>query len=389
MPDDSSTPAAETPAAVQPLTYRDLQRAILFGFAVALVWHLAEPLTTLLLFFLLVFILAAVLNQPVARLARRGVPRLASAGGIVLVSVAVLAVCGWLIGNPLVAEFAGFVRTLDQKRVVLERMYYDLARQFPDLARSLPPGDEIFKSLSPGLTKMAGALGRYTVNAAVAIGSLFLLVVLVVYVVAQPAPLLTGLLCAVPERHRERTARALRRSLVQLQNWARGSLILGVTVGVVCGVGLALLGVPNALLLGIVAGIGEMIPNVGPILSAVPPLLMALTSSYQQAAGVLILFIVVQQVENSFLVPRVMGQVLNLHPVSVLFVVLVTGLLFGLLGAILAVPLCAIIKVFYEEFYLIPSGVDEAAVRATAESIAAGEAPVPAPTPPPVAPEGA
>jgi putative permease len=366
-------PPASAPMVIsQGLTYRDLQRSIFLAFALLVVWHLAEPLTTLLLFFLLVFILAAVLNPVVVKLQRRGIPRIASA-----VTVAVLV----LAGLGLLSETTHFVETLDQKQQMLEGYYVKFQGQYPELAEQLPPAGEIFQKVTPTLSRLAGMLGRYTMNIAVGIASLFMLLILVIYAVAQPAPMLAGLLTATPERYRDRMDVALRRILQQLKNWAFGSLVLGLIVGVVCGVGLHLLGVPSALLFGIIAGIGELIPNVGPILSAVPPILVALSIDPQKALWVALFFVGVQQVENSVLVPRIMGEMLNLHPLSVIFTVMVMGALFGLLGAVMAVPVCAIIKVCYEEFYVNPQGIRSDRLLAAAEDIVTNGVQPPSPAP--------
>lgn len=375
-------PEARAPVVVSPgLTYRDLQRSIFLAFALFVMWHLAEPLSTLLLFFLLVFILAAVLNPVVVKLQQRGIPRIASAVGIAVLVLVGLGLIGWGVWQPLLAETTRFVETLDQKQERLEGYYTQFRLQYPQLADQLPPAAEIFQKVTPTLGRLAGTVGRYTVNVAVGIGSLFMLLILVIYAVAQPAPMLAGLLTATPERYRDRMDTALRRILEQLKNWAFGSLVLGVIVGVVCGVGLHLLGVPSALLFGIIAGIGELIPNIGPILSAVPPILVALSVDPQKALWVALFFVGVQQFENSVLVPRVMGEMLNLHPLSVIFAVMVMGVLFGLLGAVMAVPVCAIIKVCYEEFYVYPQGLRPDRLLTVAEDIVTnGVKPPPPPT---------
>jgi predicted PurR-regulated permease PerM len=225
--------------------------------------------------------------------------------------------------------------------------------------------------------------GRYTATAAGALLSIFLLLVLVIYTTASPAPLVTGLLGAVPAASRPRVVSALRRILVQLKNWASGSLLLGLIVGVMTGVGLMLVGklsgqtFPYILLFSVIAGVGELIPNIGPILSAIPPVLIALTIDPMLALWVVVLFLIIQQSENNLIVPYVMGQSLDLHPVSVMFTVLVMGLLFGLLGAILAVPVCAIAKICWEEFYLAPRATDQAALQVLAEEIIRSSAPAP------------
>src|SRR5688572_28187577 len=156
-------------------------------------------------------------------------------------------------------------------------------------------------------------------NVAVGILSLFLLLVLVVFTVAHPTPLIAGLLAAMPRDQRDRMGIALRRILSQLQNWARGSLILGVIIGLATVAGLFILGkvtgkpIPYLLMFSLLAGVGELIPNIGPVVSAIPPVLVALTIDPMLGLYVLLLFLAIQQLENNFIVPWVMGQSLNLH----------------------------------------------------------------------------
>jgi predicted PurR-regulated permease PerM len=216
-------------------------------------------------------------------------------------------------------------------------------------------------------------MSGYVLNLLSGVISLIILLVLVIYTVAQPEPLIAGFLSAVPPRYRDRADSTLRNSMEKLKQWAIGSLIVGVIVGVATGVGLHLLGVPYAFLFGVIAAIGELLPTLGPILSAIPPLLLALAIDPMIALWVLLFFVVLQQVEGNLLTPLVMGGKLDLHPVSIVFAVLVMHSLFGLFGALLAVPVCAIIKVCWEELYLKPAGTDKNALEDEADSIAANE----------------
>ncbi len=363
------------------LTYRDLQRTVFLAAALFALWHLAEPLTTLLLFFLLVFILAAALNPVVARLEQRGVSRVVSAVGLALVFLGAVVLLGALLFPPLVDEVGRFVGSLSNRRGRLDELYQDMLRRYPQLVAQLPDPGDALKNLTPTFSRLVGQVGRYTANVVVGVASVFLLLVLVIYTVAHPAPLVAGFLAAVPDEMRPHAERALRRSLIQLQNWAFGSLLLGLIVGMMTAVGLWAVGLathhpfPYILLFSLIAGIGELIPNLGPILSAVPPALIALTIDPVLAVLVLVLFILIQQLENNLIVPMVMGQSLNLHPLSVTFTVLVMGASFGLLGAILAVPVCAILKVCWEEFHVFPSGVDlQEVAAAAARIVGTGEA---------------
>lgn len=352
-----------------PVTYAELQRLVFLVFGILAVWRMAAELTAVLLFFLTVFILSAVINPAAVFLQRYRVPRLLSALGVALLLILAVATVIQLAFPPLLKEVTAFTARLPEKQELLEQRYQEWIARYPEIARQLPSPDEIMRQLSPRLAPLAtgvlGTMGRFTVNAAVGVFSILFLLVLVVYTVAHPVPLLAGLLAATPERYRPRMESALRRILEQLKNWALGSVVLGIIVGMMTCAGLWTLGkvtgteggFPYILLFSVIAGVGEMIPSIGPVISAIPPILVALTIDPVLALWVLVLFVLIQQLENNLIVPVVMGQSLNLHPVSIIFAVLVMGTLFGLLGAILAVPVSAIVKVCWEEFYLVPRGL--------------------------------
>ncbi len=133
-----------------------------------------------------------------------------------------------------------------------------------------------------------------------------------------------------------------------LGRWVRGQLILGLTVGLATFTGLLVLNGwvdpvfgRFALLFAVLAGFLELLPIIGPILSAIPPLLVAVTISPQAALAVLVLYFAIQQIENAILVPKIQGDAVQLHPGAVVFALIVGGAIAGLLGAILALPVTA------------------------------------------------
>lgn len=130
--------------------------------------------------------------------------------------------------------------------------------------------------------------------------------------------------------------------------WLRGQLLLGVTVGVATFLGLILLGmfvddrfIQFAVLLAVVAGVFELLPIIGPILSMIPTLLVAVTISPAAVVAVVVLYLLVQQVENNVLVPKIQGDAIELHPAIVIFALVLGGATAGLLGAIFALPVTA------------------------------------------------
>ncbi|GIW31680.1 MAG: AI-2E family transporter [Meiothermus sp.] len=134
--------------------------------------------------------------------------------------------------------------------------------------------------------------------------------------------------------------------------YIRGQLLVAISVGLIVTVGFWICGVPLAGSLGFLAAVFNLIPFVGVIVSTVPALLLALTVGWPQVLAVLGVVVVANQVEAHVLSPRILGQATSLHPVSVIAAILVGSSLYGLVGALVAVPLLAFFKVLYVEFYL-------------------------------------
>ncbi len=142
--------------------------------------------------------------------------------------------------------------------------------------------------------------------------------------------------------------------------WVRGQLLLSIIVGVATFAGLLVLGwlvdprfIQFAVFLAVIAGVLELLPIIGPIISAIPTLLVALTASDPVLAvvGVLVLYIAVQQLENAILVPKIQGDAVQLHPSVVIFVLILGGAIGGLLGAILAIPITAAARDVYRYLF--------------------------------------
>jgi predicted PurR-regulated permease PerM len=212
-------------------------------------------------------------------------------------------------------------------------------------ASAVPPSlDAILQPLSSALVSVveAGAnLVGIVISQAAKIGFIFLVSI---YISLDVHTYRCAFLKAVPAAYRPEISILLARIGRVWNAFFRGELILMLVVGVMTTIGLAALGMPGALYLGIIAGLLELIPNLGPIIAAVPAVIVALVQgsiylpiSHLAFAGVVILFyILVQQVENNLIVPRVLGDALELPPLIVITGVVVGASAGGILGALLA-----------------------------------------------------
>lgn len=136
----------------------------------------------------------------------------------------------------------------------------------------------------------------------------------------------------------------------KLGSWLRGQVILCFFIGLISWISLILLGIPNALPLALLSGLLEIVPTLGPILSAVPAVIVALTISPTMALSVIIVYILIQLIENNLLVPKVMEKAVGLNPVIVILGVLIGANLIGFAGGLLAIPLITFIIVIIRSF---------------------------------------
>ena len=134
-------------------------------------------------------------------------------------------------------------------------------------------------------------------------------------------------------------------------SYLRGQLILGLIIGVISTIFFSVAGVQFALILGVIAGIFEMIPNIGPILGAIPAMIVALAQNPSLALVVAIYAFAIQQIENIFISPRVLGRSVQLHPVLVMVVLVIGSEIAGVLGLFLAPVVTAILRDLFRYFY--------------------------------------
>ena len=153
----------------------------------------------------------------------------------------------------------------------------------------------------------------------------------------------------VPSKYEGEVIRVWRRSENKVGRWLQGQLLLALIVGVAVYVTLSLLGVRFALLLGIITMVLELVPTVGPVLSAIPGVILAFSQSPTLGLWVLIAYVVIQQLENHILVPIVLGKTTGLNPVVVIVALLIGVKLAGVIGMVLAVPVAAVLVEIIDE----------------------------------------
>ena len=168
--------------------------------------------------------------------------------------------------------------------------------------------------------------------------------VLVFYLMKDSGMIRTSLYAPFPESVRPHLQEALNIAERTIGGYIRGQITLGLIVGVVVTIALLLLGIPFSYILGIVAGLTELVPVVGPWIGGAVGVLVTLASAPDKVPWVILVYVAVQLLENTLLVPRIQGNSLKLHPVAVILVIVVASSYFGLWGVILGPPLVSMLR---------------------------------------------
>jgi len=273
--------------------------------------------------------------------------------------VAILVLFGVWSGPALVEQSAELRTKLPEAITKLEAW---LAVTQPQLLNLLAPlevvegapegGSRILNALgqyAPALTDFAFGVLQSTLLVAAAV---VLVIFLALYIAADPGVYARGMLLLVPLERRDRFAELFAACATVMRTWFATQLIAMLVIGVVTTLILALLGVRAALPLGVLAGLFEFIPNLGPMLAAAPAILMGFAESPQQALVVFFVYWGIQFLENNLLIPWLMKEQLDLPPALTLVTQVIMAYVFGFLGLFVAIPLLATAVVTVRMFWV-------------------------------------
>jgi len=219
------------------------------------------------------------------------------------------------------------------------------------MERFVPVG-AIREQLRGGIELPRSRMFAYMRNAAAAVASFFAVLFMVAYMLIDAERLRNLFLLIYPPEVRGKRRHALMRIAKRMSSWLSGQLLLSLIIGVATFVALVVLRIPYALPLAIVAAVGELVPVIGPTIGAVPVLAIALLHSRWQFWTYLIFAFVLQKAENWFIVPRVMSNKVSISPLAIFIAFMIGGSLLGVVGAILAIPIAAIIQVAFDEAFV-------------------------------------
>lgn len=325
---------------------------LLIAAAVFFIYRYRAKVARILSPFLLTAVLVYIVKPMADRLASRKVP----AGAAVLLAYlfifAVLAAFGFYFIPQLAANITELMETLPQLMSSYETIFNNIISTIYSSNWSGQVKDAVFEQINRITEQIQGWLVKLLENGLKLVMDMVrvivdatLAMVISFYVIRDGEKFRDQALLLAPRRWRKGLLDTSRQISRILAGFIRGQLIIAFIVGMLETVGLALIGMKYPLALGMIGGLANIIPYFGPYIGAIPAVAVALTISPMKAVWTAAVFMIVQQIDNNFISPRMMEERLGLHPVATIFAVLAGGEFFGIPGMLLAVPAVAILRV--------------------------------------------
>lgn len=282
-----------------------------------------------ILFISIIFMSA--LNPLVSFFVKAKLPKVLSIGITYLIIIAVGTAAFTAILQPLIEESRRLILTLPH-----------LSGQFFNIANI---NESVFQSELTNLSKNA-----FTITLAIFDNLLAIVFLLVItFYMLLERDNLKQRLASLFIGKEDRVKMLIVRIEEKLGSWLRGQLVLTIIIGLLSYIGLTVLNIPYALPLAVLAGVLEVIPVIGPIISAIPAILIAVTISPFLGLGVAAMYVVMQQLENHLIVPQVMKRAVGLNPLVVILAIAIGSRLLGFAGALLAVPFAVVLQIIVAE----------------------------------------
>ena len=304
--------------------------------------------------FIVAYVLAYLLNPLVERLEKYKIKRKLSIAFVFLGIIGVIALTLFIILPVLYNEISKISARLPQ---VMETLNQQMIGWRGKIEGSGLP-EQILTGIDNHIHEMEGNLGssldRWLDNLPKFLGSLTYYALspfMAIYFLADWKRMGNWFIRLVPNKFRMEWFRLWQDINHVLRRFIRGNLVVAVIVGLLIGIGVKIIGMDYALLIGLICGVCDLIPYFGPFIGAIPAVLLGLTKSTAMAFKIIVVIIVVQQLEGNYISPKLMGDSVGLHPIGVVFALLAGESIAGFWGMVIAVPLAAVLRVIIRYIY--------------------------------------
>ena len=339
-------------ASVVTISTKTIGKVILAGLLLLLLYTIRD---ILLLFFVAV-ILASLIDPWATWCASKRIPRAIAVILVYIVLIGIVAGVVVLLVPTIVNESQALVKSIGTYWEELARRtgnFEQFSTDFNILTKIqeslLPSGDAVGKTIGGIVATVSSVFGG--------IFSLILVFVFTFYLVTEDEAITRWLRSLAPDEYQPFIVQLVNKMKKKLGHWLRGQLVLSVFIGLMVYLALLALGVDYALVIALMAAVAELVPYVGPVLSAVPAIFLAFAQTGGAALpiAVAVTFWLIQVIENNLLVPRVMQKAVGLNPIVSILSILISAQLAVIIGILIAIPLVTVLSVFIEEVHTVRS----------------------------------
>lgn len=312
--------------------------------AIVLGLWLAYYILDVLILLFVVLLLAMALEPTVTKLTSWGVPKVLSIIIVFVVLGGIFGLAVYIVIPSLVTQITELAQNAPN--------YIDKVSNF-SASYSASATQQVLNSISGSLGKLTEGFWGAIIALFGGVISVLTVIVLTFYILLEEKNLKRGLINLMPAKNRARVADMGQRIALKMGLWIRGEVSLMVIVGLVTTLAMQIMGVPYALSLGVVAGILEIVPVMGPIISGLIAVVIAIAAGMAiwKIVVIVAIYIIIQQLESQILVPKIMQRAIGVSPIVVIIAILIGGKLLGAGGAVIAIPIIGILSVFAQEYF--------------------------------------
>ncbi|MEO6455904.1 MAG: AI-2E family transporter [Ginsengibacter sp.] len=332
--------------------YKQLAKAIFLAAAIVVLLWLFYKMVSVILLLLFAIVLSLAINGPVVKLEKMKIKRGWAAAIVFAIIFMSFAAIALLVGPKINKQISLLITNLPAYAIQASEKMSSWFTEYPELQKQIKINPATVSDWFPSIPSTLMQVGNFSLSLLTQVLIVIVFISMVAYMITNPRPLFELYLLMFPPSQRDKATIAFSRISVMVRGWMKSNLIGGFINATLVTVFLNIMDVPGAFVWGALAFFTEFIPRIGFFIKALPPILVALSINGYTATWVTVFYLASDEIMADFIMPKVRSNTMKIHPVSILFVVLAMGAAFGFMGILLATPLTAIIKAYFEVFYI-------------------------------------
>lgn len=333
---------------------RRFNKILLISLAIIIVILIFYLLLDIILMLIISLLIAFIFNPLVTALENHGVNRFVASLLTILVSFYLLFLGLSYIIPQLTDQFANLSSTINQSNIkqFLRSIDRTIIKYIP-IIKAGTISSKVETWISSFFLNILDSLSNLVSSVVSVIAIVIIVPFMTFFLMKDNKKIIKGVLNIMPNKYFEVSYWVIRQISVQLGRFVRGWIIDAFAVGFLSGLGLSILGINNAIPIGVIAGIGHLIPYFGPIIGSIPAIIISVTQfgNFSMLPSIIIMFTIVYTIDNGFIQPNVFSKSVDMHPLIIILLIIAGSQLVGVIGMLLAVPFATVIRTATKEIY--------------------------------------